>query len=553
MPDNELPDPGQHDPGPADRGGSPQDVLAWLKECRQGGAYIMTSPEAVFRRWRDVLADVSAVTDYLVSSGVTQGMRVGIRGHNSYEWMVLDLALLAIGATPVALPVPEFAGQRNADIAERFLLSVSFAGRGCLEPSEDSAVPLDDLLRMPPITQLVKRSPPEEADGRQAFTLAFSSGTAGRLKCLRVSWEGCARLIEATGPAYALRPSDRILVSLPLSTFQQRYLVYLAIRNDCSVILTTSGRFLPALKQCKPTIMLGPPNFYDFAAARYSGENRKVIRDAAAAVAALIPVSGLSRRLQRLAFQPAHQLYGGAIRLMLVGSAPVHRDMLGFFARAGFPLYQIYGMTETGFLTWNTPAVNRIGSVGKPVYPGTVSIDHDGEVLIRHSWHLCLGYEGEPAAEAANVFRADNVIATGDLGRLDDDGFLYLQGRKKNLIMTSGGQKIQIEDLEAELSSAAGVSRVAVFSTKTGELACVAWFTGQAAATAQSLRERIRLVNIRLASDLRLRQAALVEGPLEADSPFLNRNLKLNREAVAQAMTHRLRPVADIPGTGEQE
>jgi long-chain acyl-CoA synthetase len=508
----------------------------------------MTGPSVTYRAWSRVLEDVTVVASYLANSGIEQGMRIGIRGHNTYEWMILDLALLSLGAIPVALPVPDFLGQRNDDLAQRYGLSASFVDRGALEgPDDPTVAPLDDLLSEPPITPTKTSGRSMMAGGREAFTVAFSSGTAGRLKCLLVSWEGCATLIEATNEAYQFQRSDRILVSLPLSTFQQRYLVYLAIRNDCDVVLTTSGRFLNALAQCKPTVMLGPPNFYDFAATRFDGEDRKILRDVAAEMALRVPVSSIRQRLQRLIFRSAHQAYGGKIRLMLVGSAPIRPGVLRFFARAGFPLYQIYGMTETGFLAWNTPAANKFGSVGRPVYPGTVSIDHDGEVLIRHPWHLCVGYEGEPTDEAATVFRADNVIATGDLGRLDNDGFLYLQGRKKNVIITSGGQKIQLEDLENQLGAATGLNRVALFNSGDGQaLACVAWFTGDAAGARRALYERILFVNSRLASTVRIEQAALVNGQLDVGSPFLNRNLKLNREAVSGELASRLMPVSDL-------
>jgi long-chain acyl-CoA synthetase len=526
-----------------DRGHTPADVLDWLRRARTGGVHRVERAGTTFLPWSDVRADVEKVSAHLRASDIRAGDRVGIRGDNSYPWLVLDLALLQLGAIPVAVPVPDFKGRTNADIARRYGLVTMFAAKAG-RSSESPAVPLETLLRLPPVT--VRRPPPDRhpETGPRYFSLAFSSGTAGRVKCLLMSWPGTRRLIEVTSEAYPLKPDDRIMVALPLSTYQQRFLCWTAIYNGCDIVLTTAARYLAALGAARPTFLLGPPTFYEFAATRFQNEprRRRTTLTWASRLAGPLPAP-LRSRFRQWLFREYHEMFGGNARLMLVGSAPVPAGMLQFFARAGFGLHQIYGMTETGYLTWNRPGSNRIGSVGRETYPGTVLISEDGEVLIRHPWHICIGYEGEEPAEAAKVFRGDNVVATGDLGYFDG-GYLYLKGRKKNIIVTAGGQKVQIEDLEADLAEAAGVNQVALFPPPEGAgLAVVAWHQGDGEAVRDALRPRVRHLNLRLPAELKIRRLGLFEGELSQDSPLLNRNLKLNREAVRTATATRLETI----------
>lgn len=534
--------------------GGPRVVLDWLRACRTGGVHLVDTAGTRFVGWPEVLADVEAVAAHLRAQGVRPGDRVGVRGHNSYPWLVADLALLDAGAVPVAIPVPDFRGQPNAALADRYGLVAMLADRpGRSAADEPGVLSLERLLELPPLP--VRPDPPAPAGQRlppgdeEVFTVAFSSGTAGRVKCLLLAWPGVQALVEALSGAYPLRTDDRIMVALPLSTFQQRYLCYVALFNRCDVVLTTAGHFLPALAAARPTFLLGPPSFYEFAETRYAnlGARRRRVLEAAAAAGVVLPTAGLRRRWRRRVFRDVHASYGGAMRLMLVGSAPTRPGTLEFFDRTGFSFFQIYGMTETGYLTWNRPGADRRGSVGRASYPGTVFLGADGEVQIRHPWHLCVGYEGETAADVAVVFRGEQTIATGDLGEFDSAGYLHLRGRKKNVLVTTGGQKIQLEDLEAELGRAAGVGQAVLYETDA-ELALVAWYEGDPAAVRRSLGPRVEQVNTKL-SGTRIDRFALVEGVLEPGSALLNRNLKVDRAAVRAATEATLRPLGELTGT----
>lgn len=539
-----------HAGGPGSAG---HDILTWLGECRDGGVRLVEREGTRFVGWPRVLADVERVMEHLRRSGLGHGTRVGVRGHNGYEWLVLDLALLGIGAVPVAFPVAEFKGRDTEHLTRVYGLSVVFADRRARRGGDDPAVALEDLLRLPPVAPASEPTVPEgerhPKNAREVFTLAFSSGTAGRVKCLLLAWEGVRALVEAQTAFHRIRRDDRILLVLPLSTFQQRYLCYTAIRNDCDIVLGTIDRFLRALTEARPTVMLGPPNFYEFAHRRYTGlpSGRRSLLDAAASLGRILLSPSWERWWRRTVFRSFHEAYGGSVRLMLVGSAPVPRAMLDFFGRAGFELYQIYGMTEIGYLTWNRRGGNRVGSVGTEVYPGTVSLGEDGEVRVRHHLHLCVGYEGEAPEEVAKTFVAEDTIATGDLGRFDGDGHLHLKGRKKNMVVTRGGEKIQLESLEEDLAKAGPVNRVTLFGPADdgrGLLAGV-WYSGDHSEAQGSVVRRIRMINSRLGEQEGIRGLALIEGDLEPGNALLNRNLKVNRDAVRAHVLDRIRPLPE--------
>ena len=524
-------------------------VLDWLGRAKTGGVYRVSRRTVDFVSWAEVSEDVDKVVAHLSGCGIVPGSRVGIRGENSYPWLVLDLALLHIGAVPVAFPVPDFAGRANAGLFEQYGLAAMFDGTTSTPTGDKDVVALESLLDLPPLRPRANPSTPQgtrlPVSDASYFTLAFSSGTAGRVKCLLMVCAGVQKLIETTSDRYQIVSADRIMIALPLSTFQQRFLCYLAIRDACSIVLTTANQYLRALRAGRPTVLLGPPNFYEFACVRFANDPRprRVARLAATALAAVLPGHRMRARWRRRIFRPYHDMFGGNVRLMLVGSAPVRRETLMFFARAGFDLYQIYGMTESGYLTWNGPGANRIGSVGRETYPGTIKVAADGEVTVAHPWHICCGYEGEGGVSVTEVFRGDNVIATGDLGYIVD-GFLYLQGRKKNVIVTAGGLKVSAEELEGELAGASGVNRVALIDAPDGRgLGVVAWYRGDEAAVRDELRLRVRKVARRLGVGSDIRHLALIEGELGQDSPLLNRNLKLDRAAVRAATIDRLEPI----------
>ncbi|MDE3231203.1 MAG: AMP-binding protein, partial [Chloroflexota bacterium] len=167
----------------------------------------------------------------------------------------------------------------------------------------------------------------------------------------------------------------------------------------------------------------------------------------------------------RLVFRKVREAFGGQVDFSITGGAPIASDLLRFFHAAGILILEGWGLTETmGAVTVNRPENYRLGSVGLPTAGHTIRIAEDGEVLI-HGPCVFAGYLNLPAEDAA-ALDSEGWLHSGDLGKVDDDGFVYITGRKKELIVTAGGKKIGPDPIEARLKDIEGVSQAFVYGDR---------------------------------------------------------------------------------------
>jgi len=479
--------------------------------------------------------DVARTVSQLESGGVTSGMHVGILSHNSYEWLVYDLAILQLRAVCVALPVDHFAASPLEEVASRYGLHLLLVGKSLLKTQPPWVCTMDLSARDGITLRSVSEEEPQQL-GPDLLSLVFSSGTSGRLKCLMMSRRGTEAFIARFGHDFAFRSDDAILAFLPLSTVQQRWMLYTAIHYGFNLHLTTPVRLFHALTDMRPTMIGAAPLLYETVEARYLqlSAKKRIVLDAARRVVRRLP-SRLRGPVGRIVFKPFHDAFGGRLRFALAGAAPIRRTTLEFFESIGLPLYTAYGLTETGFLSWNMPNGNRMGSVGKQVYPNTLELAPDGEILFRPSTPLAYGYLDVDPEEAAKTFVAPGLIATGDIGRFDADGYLYIDGRKKDIIVTPGGYKLQPEDLERKIEDHAMVSRAVVLGG--GDLPCVTALVSTREQSddrdVKAIRRQIEEINKQLPPPSRIGKVVFTAEQFSIASGLLNRNLKVDRNKVA--------------------
>src|ERR1051326_4759824 len=162
-------------------------------------------------------------------------------------------------------------------------------------------------------------------------------------------------------------------------------------------------------------------------------------------------------------FKEVFETLGSKMRFMVTGMAGTKRSTLELFQLMHLPLYETYGMTEFGGIALNIPGASKLGSVGR-LLPGVeAELASDGEVIAIRQYRIASTYFECADGEAEGIFIAPDRVATGDIGRFDDDGFLYLIGRKKEMIVTSGGVKIHPEIPEADIDACPEVARSVVF------------------------------------------------------------------------------------------
>jgi long-chain acyl-CoA synthetase len=495
-------------------------------------------------------ADIRAVAGELAEAGVQPRMHIGLLGENSYEWVVCELALLSLDAVTITFPVEEFRGSTCEQLQRDYALNVLLLSRREHERRRAEAPWVGRLASSGIEVQALGAQEVElerEMD-EDVFTMAFSSGTSGRLKCIQLSRRGTEDLIRAYHAAFPFRADDAILVVLPLSAFQQRLMIYAAIWHGFDMHLVDVPQLMRGLREMRPTILAGPPLFYEVLENRFRSLpsfKRWLLLAAGHALQPLPPA--LRGMLAPRVFAPLHGAYGGRARLMLSGSAPSRMSTLRLFRLLCLPLVQAYGLTETGFISWNVPDRNRLGSVGQLVFPGTVRLRDDGEIVVRYRNQQSPGYFGVDAAEEARTFLPDGSIATGDVGRFDEDGYLYIVGRKKEILITRGGYKLQPEPIEQRLSAHAMVDHAVLLGGD--EMPTLAAIVALSATATDRDEAEIRAVLGRINSELpaasRIRRLLFTRESFTAENSLLTRNLKIDRRAIMNHFDAQLRGGAE--------
>jgi long-chain acyl-CoA synthetase len=438
--------------------------------------------------WDEAAARVDALARGLLARGVRKGDRVAVLSRTRLEWILLDWAVMSIGAVVVGLYPTNSAKECEYVLAHseavlafaedeeqaRKLVSI----RGSL-PALREILPFDWLDKLEADGRLARHLQPEPVEEDELATLIYTSGTTGPPKgCVlthRNLVTAATRVVEGVQ-----QPGDVVLLFLPLAHSYGR-LAHQAgsFRGSTIALVADVTRVPEALAEVRPTILPAVPRVYEKIHANTlgeierAGELRRQIGLWALGVGARtsrarregrsVPrLLGLQQRLaERLVFAKVRERLGGRLRLGVSGAAPLSTDVLEFFHALGVPVIEGYGLTEcASSATINKPDDFRIGTVGQPVDGAEIRLADDGEILI-HSDSVFAGYYKEPEATAA-ALTEDGWLRTGDVGEVDANGFLRITDRKKDLIITAGGKNISPQNLENALKASRFVSQAIV-------------------------------------------------------------------------------------------
>ncbi|MEU1676451.1 AMP-dependent synthetase/ligase [Streptomyces roseifaciens] len=431
-------------------------------------------------RWEDVsaaqfLAEVRAAAKGLIASGVRPGDRVGLMSRTRYEWTLLDFAIWSAGG--VTVPVYETSSPEQI----QWILSDSGAVACLVETADHEAAVESVKDRLPELAHVWQIEAgavaklreagagitDEEVDERSGLanadspaTIVYTSGTTGRPKgCVlthRAFFAECGNAVERLKPLFNTGDSS-VLLFLPTAHVFGRLVEISAMLAPIRLGCVPDIRNLTdELASFRPTLILGVPRVfekvYNGARAKAQADGKGKIFDKAADTAiaysrALDAPSGpgLGLRIKhavfdKLVYGKLRAVLGGRATHAISGGGPLGERLGHFYRGIGFTVLEGYGLTEscaaTAFNPWDRP---KIGTVGQPLPGSVVRIADDGEVLL-HGEHLFQGYwNNEAATEEA---MSDAWFHTGDLGTLDEDGYLTITGRKKEIIVTAGGKNV---------------------------------------------------------------------------------------------------------------
>ena len=443
---------------------------------------------------REVEAEVRATAKGLVAAGINIGDRVAIMARTRYEWTILDFAIWFAGGCVV--PIYETSSAEQVD----WILSDSGAVGLIVEtpthrelaqtvlPSHTKHVwtMTDDVLSV--LARAGAQISDDEIDRRRnslspdtLATLIYTSGTTGKPKGVSLTHGNflseCGNVVQGASDLF-LKPGGSTLLFLPVAHVFGRMVQIGAITAGLHLAHCSDpvGRLLPDLQSFKPTFVLAVPRIfekvYNGAEAKAEAAGKGKIFRKAAAIAIeysenmdakkFNPLLTLKHGLfDKLVYSKIRASLGGAVEAAISGGAPLGARLGHFFRGAGITIYEGYGLTETtAGATLNITGNIAIGSVGRPIPGTTIKIAEDGEVLLKGPI-VMRGYWQNDQANS-EVFEGDRWFRSGDLGRLDENGFLYIVGRKKELIVTAGGKNVAPAVLEDRLRSHPLVSQCMV-------------------------------------------------------------------------------------------
>ena len=422
----------------------------------------------------------------LKGKGMKPKDTVALIFENQVEYAYGFFAAMSIDATVTPLDI-QYSGQQVRSLLlhakSKILLTTEKTFHRVKDDLEDiSVIALDSAEFQKELMEYVPKIETEEpAFTNELAVLFYTSGTTDLPKAVMLTHENLLSNVTSIAKLQVMFDTDTVVSLLPLHHTYAFTVTFLApLLMGASIVFPpsiSSLGLLSAIRQTKATILVGVPQIF---ALMYRSINEKIKSISGTKKMALHTVSHLTNIASKISrinfnkklFREMHQTFGEHLRLMVSGGARLDPEIALAFEQWGFTLLEGYGLTETSpLVTFNTPTAKKIGSVGKAVFGVSINIlDPDakgvGEVVIKGP-NVMAGYYNMPDQTEAVI--KEGWFYTGDIGYIDKKGFLFLLGRKKELIVLSSGKNINPEDVEKQYNQSPFIKECCVLSTKQGD------------------------------------------------------------------------------------
>jgi long-chain acyl-CoA synthetase len=526
--------------------------------------------------WLDYLRAVQEIACGLRELGIQKGDIVALHSETRAEFYLADLGVLTNGSIAAALyttyPLADQAKNIRATSAKAVFMEdpksmhalIAEGGEGfaglhwiLLTGESEGAVTLDQL-RAKGRAALKKDSAAFEnirtAVHPEDFAILYlTSGATGEPKMGLVSHAALTSNLDMGPEVLPLTPDDCTIAFLPSAHIAQRVVIeMLPIRMGVPVWFSESLAKLPhEMKSVRPTFLLAPPRVWERIAASVNTEvkkksaiARKIFHGAVGLGAEVSrlreegkPVpKALLAMLQvanRMVFSKIRARLGGRLRLAASGAAPLGKDLARFYAAIGIPLIEGYGLTEGGVACLNPIERPKSGSIGKKLPGVELRLAEDGELLIK-SAALFSGYYNDPVATEA-VLR-DGWLYTGDIAEIDSDGYVYITGRKKELIVSSNGKKIYPARIEMLLKTEPIINQVVLIGDRLPYVTALVTINAAEVATSAEaeVKKAVARVNRKLAPFEQIRKFRILEREFSIEAGELTPTMKVRRNRVLE-------------------
>jgi len=520
--------------------------------------------------WTEYRDTVKQIAVGLREIGVAKGGMVALQSETRAEFYLADIGIMASGAIAAALYTSlPYADQaktlRASDATVVFVENEKVMRALQVEPLTVQWVLLtgesDTLLTFEKLRVIGEQKLAEDPEAFERIraevfeddsaVLYMTSGATGEPKMGLVTQRALVANMDMGPSAFPLTPADSTIAFLPSAHIAQRVVVeLLPIREGGTIWFSEGLSKLPnELRTIRPTFFLAPPRVWERIYATVSAEIKKrpvamrklfylalgLGSEANRRKQAGKPVPAWMRTALRsfdkLVFSKIRERLGGRLRLAASGAAPLGKDLAEFYGAIGMPLVEGYGLTEGGVAALNPIDRPKSGSIGK-LLPGVEArIEEDGELMLRSAC-VFSGYYKDPAATAA-VLR-DGWLATGDIAEVDADGYYYITGRKKELIVSSNGKKIYPARIEGMLKKEPAINQVLLIGDRMPYVTALFTVNGSPEDAEGVIAKHVKAVNKQLASFEQIRKFKILEREFAIDHGELTPTMKVRRNRVLE-------------------
>ncbi|HVP00509.1 MAG TPA: long-chain fatty acid--CoA ligase [Bryobacteraceae bacterium] len=520
--------------------------------------------------WTEYRDTVQQIAVGLRELGVPKGGMVALQSETRAEFYLADIGIMTSGAIAAALYTSlPYADQLKtlcaSDAAVVFVENEKVMKALQIGPLNVQWILLsgesDSLLTLEKVRALGEEKIKEDAQSfkkiraevseEDTAVLYMTSGATGEPKMGLVTHKALVANMDMGPEAFPLTPGDCTIAFLPSAHIAQRVVVeLLPIREGGTIWFSEGLAKLPnELRTIRPTFFLAPPRVWERVYATVSAEVKK--RPAAMrklfyfalglgseahrrqqqgkSVPAWIRAS--LKSLDGLVFSKIRERLGGRLRLAASGAAPLGKDLADFYGAIGMPLVEGYGLTEGGVAALNPIDRPKAGSIGK-LLPGVEArIEDDGELMLRSAC-LFSGYYKDPESTAA-VLR-DGWLATGDIAEVDADGYYYITGRKKELIVSSNGKKVYPARIEGMLKKEPVINQVLLIGDRMPYVTALFTVNGRPEEARGAVEKHVKAVNRQLASFEQVRKFKILERDFSIEYGELTPTMKVRRNRVLE-------------------
>lgn len=480
------------------------------------------------KEYSDMYTDIAHAVSYLKSLSLRQGDRVGIVGKNSYPWMVVDLACICCGYITVPLDA-KFTKDLREKI-EEYQLSYVLVGNAAEEA--ERIISFEKVLAYR--NEVQERLHPVQIDDLDVFTFNFTSGTSGMPKAIETKKMSFNNLINESQKLFKFRKEDRFLIFLPLNVYLERCYIYASILIGFDIILINPEYVFTALQKESPTVIIGVPYFFENVQRLFNAKAKSnIVLKSMLGIYTFFKKIGLGFMFNHR-FPIFVKLWGGKIRYLLCGSAPIKRSVLDFYDHMGLKIYEGYGMNEIGgMVSLNYPENIKYGSVGK-AFPGKkISFDEQGQIMVQSKYNANETYYKPQGVVEKNVtYLENNMVATGDVGYEDEEGFIYITGRIKDLIVLSSGIKVHPAFIERKMQQGMNtITDCCIYGDNKPFLTALV-VPKNINSSKQEIEDQIRKINEDLPSEQKIYDFFISKEAFTAENKMLTSAFKLNRKEI---------------------